>query len=109
MFTVCFGDQLHHLVIDAQWATCSWILLNIADMMPSFCAWNVQYAQHSDTLPSLEAYYFERLYTNIHADDNKSKVMELVTLVFNLPAHANQKGIEVWETQPAMWLQQHKI
>ena len=106
-----FGNGLKGMGISTGWASRSWILRSTADMIPLLYIrfWNTQYAQHSSAPPDLQTFDFERLYTNIHTTDMQQHIMDLVTQIFNLPAHSSHAGIKVWETQPAVWLKANKV
>ena len=63
-----FADCAQSMRIQQPWAKRSWVKSS-ADMIPLIHAWKAAYAEEAPVLPCLEAWDFERLYTNIHLQD----------------------------------------
>lgn len=57
----------------------------------------------------MEACDFERLYTNIDTVEMEASIMQLIGRIFELNKHTNHVAIKVWESEPAVWLQQHQV
>ena len=89
---------------DAAWAARSWILKNTAAFIPVLEVWNTQYSCFSPSAPELAACDFARLYTNIPHNDMLEMVMQLIQIVFQMPAHSNHAGIKIREKKHAVWL-----
>ncbi|KAL3148791.1 hypothetical protein ABBQ38_014199 [Trebouxia sp. C0009 RCD-2024] len=104
-----FGVRMASMGISAEWASRSWVLQNTAQLIPLLEVWNTQYAQHTDTPPSLRCHDFERLYTNIETADMELSIMQLIGRIFDMDKHANHVAIKVWETKPAVWLKQNQV
>ena len=104
-----FGGALSSMGITASWTARSWVLRNIAQLVPLLRVWNTHTAQHTHTAPHMDSRDFARLYTNIDTNDMRQQVMGLISQIFALPRHAAHVGIKVWETKPAVWLQPHQM
>lgn len=104
-----FGIRMLQLGITADWTSRSWVLKNTAQLIPLLEVWITQYAQHMHTSPHMEAYDFERLYTNIETADMEISIMQLIGRIFDLHELTDHVAIKVWETKPAVWLKQHQV
>ena len=90
-----FGDELGVLGVTANWASRSWVINNMAELIPLLHIWNTQYAQHTTTPPPLESCDFARLYTNVQTSDMTFHIMELIIRVFALDHHLLHVGLKV--------------
>lgn len=97
---LAFGRVYKSVGIDAEWIARSWILKNTAAVIPLLRVWNALYADNSTEPPILQTKDFARLYTNIDIPDMKSKIMNLICIVFELEVLV---GIKVREKKHAQW------
>ena len=109
--SVLFGDALQSMGISERWTARSWVITDMSNFIPLVHVWNSQYAAQSPDPPVLSAKDCERLYTKIPLQDMRSKVLHIVSCVFNLPEHIRlgHVAVKVRENKHAQWLQAHEV
>lgn len=110
-----FADVMRSVGIDAPWTHRSWVFKNSAEVIPLIQAWKHLYASVSASSscdpPIVEAFDFERLYTNIDTADMQSSIMELVHNIFGSEKHREKQhvGIKVCADKQPEWLKRAKM
>ena len=106
-----FGTSLQSMSISERWTARSWVITDISDFVPLVHVWNSQYAAQSPSPPQLLAKDCERLYTKIPLQDMRSRVLSMVTRVFNLPEHQRHGhvAVKIRETKQAQWLKASEV